>query len=633
MLKKARIYIIICVLALFQYGNTFDHGYAWDDAIVITENDRVQQGLSEPSSFFRNIKDDDVQYRYGYRPISLLSFALDIELSEMTPKTGHVMNVLYYALLCCLIFYFLRRMFPEKGTLFSLIIVGLFLIHPVHTEVVANIKSRDEILAMIFGMASLIFLLNFLEKTKNNWLHAGLMIVMLLLSFLSKENGITFLGVLLLVAYFKNTERIKPYLKYGLPILASVVLVAVRYYVYSDAVFENNATALIESGQYKEDGFLGNPLYDAKGYKEILPNVFAILIKDLGLMLFPITLVHDYGFSHSTIVSLSNPLVIFSVLFHLGLIYVIIREFKKKSILLFGILFYFITLSVYLHILQIGPDYMGERFLFIPSLGFIVALVALVERISKASFNIDAEPIWKNGRAQFAFGVLGVLFFMGFVKTLNRNKAWESNSVLFETDIETLHDCARTQYNYACLLHEIYYQNPSSDQQEKILYHYQRAVDISNRSMKAMLDLGNAYMEFGQMEKGKSTFEAAVKAHPEVAAPYMQLGKYYLSQNQFKKALQQYNLAEEQSKIPEIYQSKAVCYLKLNQLDNAIQAMQEGEKKGPENYEYFELMSDLFYAKGNRQEALEYINQALKISPNNQVLVKKMQERTNQNGQ
>jgi protein O-mannosyl-transferase len=616
MFKKARIYIIISILALFQYGNTFEHDYAWDDAIVITENDRVQQGLSDPSSFFRNIKGDESQYRYGYRPITLLSFALDIELSEMTPKTGHVMNVLYYALLCCLIFYFLRRMFPEKSELFAMIVVGLFLIHPVHTEVVANIKSRDEILAMIFGIASLISLLNFLERTKNNWLHAGLMTVMLLLSFLSKENGITFLGVLLLVAYFKNTERIKPYLKYGLPILAGVVLIAIRYYVYSDAVFENNATALLETSQYKEDGFLGNPLYDAKGYKEILPNVFAILIKDMGLMLFPITLVHDYGFSHSTIVTWSNPLVIFSVLFHLGLIYLIIREFKKKSILLFGILFYFITLSVYLHILQIGPDYMGERFLFIPSLGFIIAIVVLIERISKASFNADAEPIWKNGKAKIALGILGLLFVIGFAKTLNRNKAWENNAVLFETDIETLKDCARTQYNYACLLHNEYYKRPSVDQQEKILFHYQRAVDISERAMKPMLDLGSAYMEFGQMENGKKTFEAAVKAHPKIAAPLMQLGKYYLSQNQINDALQQYKLAERNSKLPEIYQSIAVCHLKLNQLEEAEKSLLLGEKLDPKNADYFVLLSEIQIALGHKIKAEKSLQKALKIAPN-----------------
>ena len=147
-----------------------------------------------------------------------------------------------------------------------------------------------------FGVASLLFFLNFLEKSKNNWIHGLLMLVMLVFSFLSKENGVTFAGVLLLLAYFKNSERIKPYLKYGVPILGGVILPAIRSYVYSDAVFENNATELLESFQYKEDGFLGNPLHAANGFMEILPNVFNILIKDMGLMLFPNTLVHNYGF-------------------------------------------------------------------------------------------------------------------------------------------------------------------------------------------------------------------------------------------------------------------------------------------------------------------------------------------------
>ncbi len=615
MLKKARIYIIISVVALIQYGNTFEHDYAWDDAIVITENDRVQKGLSNPSELFRNIKSNEIQHRYGYRPISLLTFALDIELSEMTPKTGHVMNVLYYAFLCCLIFYFLKRMFPEKGALFSIIIVGLFLIHPLHTEVVANIKSRDEILAMIFGVASLIFFLSFLEKSKNNLVYGGLTLLMLIFSFLSKENGITFVGVLMLIAYFKNSERIKPYLKYSLPIFGGVLLLAIRYYVYSDAMFENNATELLESFQYKEDGFVGNPLHDATSFMQILPNVFNILIKNLGLLIFPIALVHDYGFSHSTIVGWSNPLVIVSILFHFALLYFVIKEFKKKSALLFGILFYFITLSVYLHVIQVGPDYMGERFLFISSLGFLIAVVALIERIVNASFNSDAKPIWKNGKAKIAFGLLGVFFLLGFVKTINRNKAWENNRILFETDLIPLDDCARTQYNYACLLHSEYYKSPTKPKQEKILYHYQRAVDISDRSMTAMLDLGKAYMEFEQVDKGKKIFEQAVDSHKGIVAPVILLGKYYLSQGDYTEALVQFEKAENRSKIPSIYHFKALCYLKSNQIEKAIFSLEEGEKYGPKDAKYFALMSDLYVANGSTIKAKSAIEKAIKIAP------------------
>lgn len=617
MLKQARVYIVICVIAIIQYGNTFQHDYAWDDAIVVTQNDRVQQGLSDPAIFFQNIKSDEIQHRYGYRPVSLLSFALDIELSEMTPKTGHVMNTLYYALLCSLIFYFLRRMFPRKGALFAMIVVGLFLIHPVHVEVVANIKSRDEILAMIFGISSLIFMLNFLERERNKILNASLLIFMLVLSFLSKENGITFVGLLWVVAYFRSTEKLQTYMKYALPVLGGLILLGIRYYVYSDAFFENNVTELLETNQYKEDGFIGNPLHDANGFFELLPNVFNILMKSLGLIVFPVTLVHDYGFSHSTMVGWTHPTVIISVLFHLGLLYVVIREFRKKSVLLFGILFYFITLSVYLHIVQVGPDYMGERFLFAPSLGAIIAIVVLIERITKASFDSDQEPIWKNGKAKVALGVLAVFFLMGCVKTLNRNKAWENNRTLFETDIVALEDCARTQYNYAVFLHDEYYKSPTQQKQADILYHYQRAVDISDRSMKAMIDLANAYMEFGQPQKGKIAFEAAVASYPNFAPPHMQLGKYYLSQQDFSAALKSYQRAEELTQIPEVYQSMAVCHLKLNQLEEALQNMNEGLAFKPSSVEYYILKSDLHRLLDQKEEAHKELERTLKLFPDN----------------
>ena len=630
MLKKARIYIIICVVALIQYGNTFEHDYAWDDAIVITQNERVQKGLSNPSEFFQSIKSNEIQHRYGYRPISLLSFALDIELSEMTPKTGHVMNVLYYALLCCLIFYFLKGMFPEKGALFAIIIVGLFLIHPVHTEVVANIKSRDEILTMIFGVFSMIFFLNFLEKEKRNYLFGALTILALVLSFLSKENGITFVGILLLIAYFKSTERINTYMKYGVPIFGGVVLVAIRMYVYSDSIFENSTTELLETYQYREDGFLGNPLRDATGLLQIIPNVFNILIKNLGLLIFPITLVHDYGFSHSTMVSWADPLVIASVVFHFILIYMVIREFKKKSVLLFGILFYFITISIFLHIIQVGPDYMAERFLFIPSLGFLIAIVALIERITKASFNSDAEPIWKNGKAKGAFVILGIFFLLGFVKTTNRNKAWENNTTLFESDIAALDDCARTNFNYAVLLHDEYHKNPTKSKQEKILYHYQRAVDISDRSLTSMLLLGKAYMEFGYEEKGKKVFEQAVVTHEGLVAPLMMMGQYYLSQEQFEESLEWYEKARELTNLPSTFHWKAVCYLKLNEIDKAVASIEEGELYNPQEVGYFKLMADLYLAQKSYDKARIAIQKGLEIAPNDAQLVEKLNQLNNQ---
>jgi tetratricopeptide (TPR) repeat protein len=265
---------------------------------------------------------------------------------------------------------------------------------------------------------------------------------------------------------------------------------------------------------------------------------------------------------------------------------------------------------------------MGERFLFIPSLGFLIAIVALIERLTKASFNADAEAIWKNGKAKIAFGLIALFFIMGFTKTMNRNKAWENNTTLYETDIVNLENCARTQYNYACLLHANYYKSPSSSKQEKILYHYSKAVQISDRSMKPMLDLGSAYMEFGNFDKGKEIFLKTIDAHPRVVPPLNLLGKYYLSQNNFELALGTYRRAKEISETSDIIYSIAYCLMKLNKIDQAIEILVKGENLAVNDYRNFELLSVLRTLKKDYKLALYAIEKALRISPNNESLLK-----------
>ncbi|MCB0754303.1 MAG: hypothetical protein KDB98_01835, partial [Flavobacteriales bacterium] len=147
----------ILFLAVIQYSNTANHDYAWDDAIVITQNTRVQKGLSNIPELFENIKSEKTENRYGYRPIALLSFATDVEFFGLDPKASHRVNILLYGLLCALIFFFVNSLFSVAGSNWAVwAVTALFVVHPLHTEVVANIKSRDEILAMLFGLGALL---------------------------------------------------------------------------------------------------------------------------------------------------------------------------------------------------------------------------------------------------------------------------------------------------------------------------------------------------------------------------------------------------------------------------------------------------------------------------------------------
>ena len=90
-----------------------------------------------------------------------------------------------------------------------------------------------------------------------------------------------------------------------------------------------------------------------------------------------------------------------------------------------------------------------------------------------------------------------------------------------------------------------------------------------------------------------------------------------MSQENYAEALKNYREAEKLTKIPELYQSMAVCHLKLNQLEKALNSLKEGEQYKPENVEYFILMSDLYRLKENLEKSLVYIEKARTLFPDN----------------
>ena len=190
--------LIIFLLAFIQYSNTLGHDFAWDDKIVIQENDRVQQGFSGIPELFLKYNSDLRKDQYGYRPITLTSFAIDYAISAGEPGFFHFMNILYFGLLCLVLFILLNRIFKQYSPVLPFLITVLFTVHPIHVEVVANIKSRDEILALLFCLLSLLQFLNYLERKQ--WKSIALTILYFGLAFLSKENAITFIPIYIISA-------------------------------------------------------------------------------------------------------------------------------------------------------------------------------------------------------------------------------------------------------------------------------------------------------------------------------------------------------------------------------------------------------------------------------------------------
>lgn len=210
------------------YVNTIPNQYAMDDELVTTVDKNyphrlTSKGLSAIPQIFREpYYKDDQGYAYDYRPVTLSVFALEHSLFGANPHISHFINVILYALLCGLLLYVLEKLFPETNPVIPFSVTLLYAAHPIHTEVVASIKNRDEIMALGF------MLFSFWSVSKTTMLTGAKKILaytggfVLLLSILSKPTSIVLLPILniMLILYDRKNW------------LYTIILSAVVMFVY-----------------------------------------------------------------------------------------------------------------------------------------------------------------------------------------------------------------------------------------------------------------------------------------------------------------------------------------------------------------------------------------------------------------
>ena len=192
----AFIFIVLAIILI--YGKTIQYDYAIDDSMVVRDNTIVAKGVSSigeifASSYLKGYDNPD-KMDGVYRPIPLATLALTISVFGNNPKPHHIINILLFILVAFLLFQFLSNLF--KNNLFiAFSITLIWVVLPVNIEVVANIKSRDEILALIFILSSISLAL------KNNIYFNICSGAALLFAMMCKESSIAFIVLIPLILY------------------------------------------------------------------------------------------------------------------------------------------------------------------------------------------------------------------------------------------------------------------------------------------------------------------------------------------------------------------------------------------------------------------------------------------------
>ena len=319
--KNFKFYLIIFISAIAVYANTASHGFVLDDDVVFLQNKYVQEGVPAipeivSHGFLHGYNQKNDQ---SYRPLVTTVFAIEKTVFGNEAKVLHKLNILYYALLCCLLFMFINLLFRGEQVWISFWISLLFTLHPIHTEVVANIKGRDEILHAIFLLLSFIYVLKYIDFKELKSLIVSL--VCYSLALLSKEMAVTYIALLPLTIWVFRDIELK-----RLTITSSYFgMVLLAYFLLRNAILDTIAFD-------EEMSIINNGLAAASNYPDQLATTFLILANYIKLLFFPHPLAWDYSFPHFEIVSLGNPLVIIIIAVLLGLGVLSLIKLKSPSL-------------------------------------------------------------------------------------------------------------------------------------------------------------------------------------------------------------------------------------------------------------------------------------------------------------
>ncbi|TAL60498.1 MAG: DUF1736 domain-containing protein, partial [Bacteroidetes bacterium] len=598
-------YSFLFVFAVLLYANTLNHKFAFDDSVVITGNKYTLQGIDgiktlATKDLFYGIYGTSLDLEGGrWRPLTLVMFAIEYEFFGDNAMPYHVINILLYGITALVLFMTLLQIFASsptplrgergaKGEVLAFITTLLFIAHPIHTEVVANIKSRDEIASFLFLCLMLFNIFKFVKtKNKKNIFYG---ILCYFTALLSKENGITFIAIIPLALFVFAGKSIK-----------QSFLVTVPFFITA-GIYLAIRTSLVgmigdrESNDLTDNPFLLNNFPDlptALPFIEKFATVCWILLKYLLLLVFPHPLTSDYGFNEIPMIRFSDPRAIISVLIYGGLIFyalkILVKEVKARNnpdsgirvpdsmILSFSILYFIITISIVSNLLFLIGTTMGERFAFISSLGFCLALVSLVLRMTNMS-NYELKPdVFKNPKLAFPLLLLLVPYSY---KTITRNPAWKNNKTLFTTDVKTSTNSANAHYYFANTMFTEHINDDQSATRDSLFFEAKKefrvAMSINPYFHYCYYNIGLIWEKLGQPDSAIVYQQKTINLKPDNSmAQYMAKGAlglvYGKLKGDFEKAIPL--LKDALANKPDdtgYHENLGICYAMKGDYDNSI---------------------------------------------------------------
>jgi tetratricopeptide (TPR) repeat protein len=578
----------IVISLLIAYLNTLNHGFVLDDIAVIESNRFVKAGFNGipdilTTFYWEGFWDSNSGL---YRPLSLISFAIEWQISPNNPFIHHFFNVFYYILVCTLLYVVLKKWFKSIDSGIVFLIVILFVVHPIHTEVVANIKSRDELLALLFFLISAVL---FIPATFRSAIISSLFFF---LALLSKEGAVMLLPILFFHFYLSERFSFSQFFKISSPFL---FVTAIWLFIHQQ-VIENSSKVISYT-------YADNSLLAIDSFVDQKATALGILARYFVKIFFPYEMSYDYSLNQIPSIGLLSIPALFGLLMLFCAVFLFLKMYKKDAFLSMSIAFVLLPLLLTSNLFfKIGAT-AADRFLFVSTIGSCMLMVYIPFYYFK----------FKNVNS---LKYLAVAVWIVFVSmTFKRNKVWKDNYSLFENDVNVSKNSARTHYNYGTAL----LRNLKPSDNKLLLAKKELAVSlkIDPDYFDAMINLGTVYNTLKMYDSAIVMYKRAMKLNDN-ALIAGNLGESFFRNNQNDSSVFYLTRSHQLGNDPiESYNFLGTAFFNLNKYTEACKIFEKGIAKDSTNWNLFLNYGNALVMNNKDKEAIVSFNKSYQLNPGN----------------
>ncbi len=567
-------WIIIFVAAILVYLSVLPNQFAYDDIYLVKQN-RIIRSLDNIPQMF--VSDylwwgalDGKNFSGSYRPVVILSFALNYAVHGLKPFGYHLIDVLLHAINSILIYFLARNFFPRQN--WAAFLTGLFFaLHPVHTEAVANAVGRAELLFCLFYLLALGLHLKIKSLPEEKQTPIVLsVLILLLLSLFSKEMSITFVAIAflsdLIISPGLSFKHLLHILCKNWKIYAAYAFLTIVFFIFRASLVP--MTVNVSS--------LSNPLITLDPFLRILNASYILFYKYVFLLLWPQHLSPDYSYNAISLFgSIFNLRSLLTMATIITVVIGLVWSWKRNRLIFFGAVFFFITISPVANIAKPIVTIMGERLLYLPSFGFcLISGFLLSKLLATQKYKI--------------LGWIIVFLISGYYagRTVVRNFDWHDNATLFGQALKVVPNSAKVRYMMA----EVYLKENNDPQ--KALTEYQKAVEIYPDYYFAHQRIGYIFASNNRFGPAIESFKKSLRIAPFFDNARFCLASAYYIQGEADSARFHYRiLSGKQMPRPQVYIDLGLIYWQSGQADSALHYWQKGLKINTGNPKLQKLIS------------------------------------------